>query len=343
MFAVLCAMLMMDGDRALSVREMSKNDRERCLKVMSFTLNSLSRSQYVINPKLEGDYIKFNLDDYKLDAKVYDSLPWPKGEKRAEWFIKEVWSHKYFQMLSIKSLDDYKKLVFMDEKMAVPLQQKAIVTAGKVALKDQILIRTPTITGYVWEARSSRGIRPLMEEEKPDCRMFIGSLPNGLHAYCMTDDKDKLCSEGDPKLMMDAQGLMRTGYSCVVCHTQGIEPIKDIIRGSLTIKSTTGKDLKAFTSDLSVEEDQNRYKKVLKKVNGLTPRENAGMLHFVIKDYNAPVDLNKAARYMNVTEQEMKKACNRSQNPNLLRLGLGYSIRRDVWDELESEIRDVEK
>jgi hypothetical protein len=223
---------------------------------------------------------------------------------RADWFVANVTvPPAYYDFLRLgNDIKDFDKLVFADEKKAEEARQqdKAVVVTSIVARNNRTLIRSPTFTsGYRWASHDSLNsvddrqyVRNLLDE-KFDATEDIGTLPNGLQAYFLTDGKGKRLDVANPDIAIDntaVDRLVRTGRSCIICHAAGIIPIDDEVRAltkklqnreSIKLLAVKHKDLyrveDLFGSDLDarIAKDQQIYTDAVAACNSLKPEVNA--------------------------------------------------------------------
>ena len=283
---------------------------------------------------------------------------------RADWFIcNAILPPTYHEFLKLgKNFKDFEKLVFADVNRAenARLQDKGIVIHSSVARNNRTLIRSNALTNYIWISHDTlrsvdkRKYAQIILNEEFDASEIIGSLPNGLQAYFLTDGKGSRTDFADPNIAIDstaADKIVRTGRSCMICHSDGIRPIDDEIR-SITkmlqdkeqvqlLASKKGDYYKVadlFGSDLSqvVVRDQQSYQNAVNAVTGLDMRVNAANLARIYDGYAETL----------LTKENVVRECGIPFNEleTLIRLstdnvvaGLIKSpvraVRRDQWEE----------
>lgn len=217
---------------------------------------------------------------------------------RLDWFVANIIvPPAYYDMLGLgKNIKDFENLVFANEDLAkkARAQDKAVVVASIVARNNRTLIRSPTFTGgYIWGSKDSlksvddRDYVKFLLNEQFDATEDIGSLPNGLQAYFLTDGKGVRIDAANTDIAIDNTAndrTIRTGRSCMICHADGIRPINDEIR-SLTRKLQDPRQVQLlitrkedayriedlFSSDLDEQiiKDQNYYRAAVGKATGL--------------------------------------------------------------------------
>lgn len=283
---------------------------------------------------------------------------------RADWFIvNATLPPAYHEFLKLgDDIKDFERLIFADQKLAEKArsQIKGIVVTSTVARNNRTLLRSPTFTnGYFWQSHDSlssvddRQYVQNILNEKFDATEDIGTLPNGLQAYFLTDGRGKRLDFANPDVALDntAQDrLVRTGRSCMVCHSEGIKQIDDEIR-TLTKKLQNKEAIKLlitnkddaykiddlFGTDLDkqIVKDQNIFAEAVAEATGLQPMIN-GKQYANIYDWYAEHLLTKedVVREVGLPPDLLEKYV-RLSNDNVI-LGLVKNpirpIRRDQWE-----------
>lgn len=170
---------------------------------------------------------------------------------RFDWFLRNaVLEPNYRNLMGIKTIDDFKRLVVYDRRLEALKQIKAtVVNSGsdglcaRVAINNRLLARTPTGLGYWWETfdfKTSIGKQNVINkfinflnnkeaEKLRDAAEFIASMPNGLQAYAITNEKNQLLDAGNTDIVVDTIAhdvTVRNARSCIWCHAAGINPFK---------------------------------------------------------------------------------------------------------------------
>ena len=180
---------------------------------------------------------------------------------RAHWFVNALLPPFYYNFLRIGTkAKDFENLIFTDEKLAKKArgQDKAVVVQSLVARNNRTLTRSPTFTnGYYWVSHDSltsvddRQYVQNILDEKFDATEDIGSLPNGLQAYFLTDGQGNTLDSANPDIAIDNESIdriVRNGRSCIICHAVGIKSINDEVR-SLTKKLQNREQVKLLIAD----------------------------------------------------------------------------------------------
>jgi hypothetical protein len=245
---------------------------------------------------------------------------------RADWFtVYAWWAPQYYVLLGLDpkgTTDQFDQLVLADER-ARQSQVASITNTKIVALHNRILIRLPTINGYVggyyWATNDTdKGIDDedylnniaTFEHPKIAAQELIGTLLNTLQAYALADAKKNLLnvaaagiaihSDVEPTKLTDKQ--VYAGRNCVFCHKEGIYPIKcqfrDISQRKIALfitqryakkidRKTAEKIQDAFmpSQDGVVTHDQAVYTTAIKACNNLAPGVNAAQLETLTWDY----------------------------------------------------------
>lgn len=283
---------------------------------------------------------------------------------RCDWFISNVIvPPAYYNFLKLgEKAEDFDKLIFADEKLAEKArsQDKAVVITSMVARNNRTLNRSPTFTGgYVWRSHDSlkstddRNYVQFLLSEKFDATEDIGTLPNGLQAYFLTDGQGKRIDFANPDIAIDngaVDRLVRTGRSCMICHADGIRPINDEVR-SLTNKLKNPRELKLlvtrkedfyriedlFGSDLDkqIVADQNLYRDAVSRASGLQSEVVARLISEIYNNYiENLLTQEEISRDIGVEFNQLDGYIKASKD-NLV-LGLLRNpirpIRRDQWE-----------
>jgi hypothetical protein len=283
---------------------------------------------------------------------------------RGDWFVSFASiPPAYYDFLRLgNKQQDFINLIFADEEKAAQArsQDKAVVITSTVARNNRTLTRSPTLTGgYYWVSHDSlnsvddRQYVLNLLNEKFDATEDIGSLPNGLQAYFLTDGKGKRLDFANPDVAIDNSAIdrvVRTGRSCIVCHADGLRPIDDEVR-TLTKKLqnkeqvallvTKKKDAyriaDLFSSDLDKQlaRDTQLYADAVAACNGLGTAKNAKQFGQVYDDY-VEVLMTKeiVARDVALTVPELEKYIRLSTDPVVLGLTRNpiRPVRRDQWE-----------
>ncbi len=283
---------------------------------------------------------------------------------RADWFVvNALLPPAYYNFLRLgKKDEDFEKLIFADEKLAKKArsQDKAVVITSTVARNNRTLTRSPTFTkGYYWVSHDSKTsvddrqyVQNLLNE-KFDATEDIGTLPNGLQAYFLTDGAGNRLDEADINIAIDntaVDRVVRNGRSCIICHIEGIKILDDEIR-TLTKKLQNKEEVKLlvtkkedayriddlFSSDLDKQiiKDQNLYAEAIAASTGLKTTENAKN-YASIYDAYAEHLLTKdvVAKDLGIPLADLEKYVRNSTDNVVLGLIKNpiRAVRRDQWE-----------
>lgn len=283
---------------------------------------------------------------------------------RGDWFMSNVIvPPAYYDFLKLgDKAEDFDKLIFADEKLAEKArsQDKAVVVTSMVARNNRTLNRSPTFTGgYIWRSHDSlksvddRNYVQFLLREQFDATEEIGTLPNGLQAYLLTDGKGKRVDFANPEIALDngsVDRLVRPGRSCMICHADGIRPINDEVR-ALTNKLKNPRELKLlvtrkedfykiedlFGSDLDrqIVADQNLYRDAVSRSTGLQSEVVSRVMSEIYNNYiENLLTHEEVSRDIGVEFNQLDGYIKASKD-NLV-LGLLRSpirpIKRDQWE-----------
>lgn len=291
--------------RTLSTKGVNAT-REQRLAVTSFLLNSVSRERLITKPRTVGDQLLIDLRDYRISPVAWDRFVQdaPPGVP-VDWFIAKFRGEEYYRLLGVHSLDDFQRLVRPEAKIAEVAadEMRAVQAAGRVAVADRLVSRKATLNGYLYEMLDNRkagGAAGFLENlfaKTADQHAYLGSLPNGLIAYALADRAGVLQTSIDPAIAIDPNckaGVITVGASCIGCHTQGVQPFTDEVRGLL--KGNVGivaepkvarrlEDL--FGSDFNavVRHDQKVFGKAVENASGMDAGKTVALFQRIRREY----------------------------------------------------------
>lgn len=151
----------------------------------------------------------------------------------------------YYDILGVKNEKEAEKLARLDRAAAETAFRElaAAVRRSSVAHRNRQIFRYATILGAWWETRdpdeSVQDSNAL--NRKFGAFRFVGkevifTLPNGLPAFFLFNDKGELAKSGPPQLVgddktWDTDARVHPYMSCVRCHLGGaLRPIDDYVR-----------------------------------------------------------------------------------------------------------------
>ena len=358
---------------AIYIRYLSSDkvdDKEGYLALVSFTLNSVSKSKQIVKPLFvdkEQSVIRFDLRDYDIDPKIYEVLPVdPYGKKseklnevtksknaliRVDWFIiKSLETPIYYKLLGVSNLKGFRSR-YGDNGAAkkVRAEQAAVVILSNLSRYTRYIKRIPTVTGSVWEARDSSTIDYLSDllSDKYDSIQLVAFNANGLLSYFAADNKGRAMEHLPVEIAIDRSRVfepdlvVRMARSCIACHTVGILPVDDSVRKikndfqiNGTNKDATDRLNDLFGSDLPVEKDQDIYKAALLKATGMDMKTFTRKFVEVWTNYYKDVTLEQAAKELDVDVEVFKKECLNSKQVYLLDLAVRGKISRVRFEKL---------
>lgn len=295
---------------------------------------------------------------------------------RADWFITNASvPPAYYNFLKLdKTVKSFENLIFANETLAkkAKSQHKAVVVTSMVTRNNRTLTRSPTFTGgYYWKSHDSlksTGTRKYLQNilrEKFDATEDIGTLPNGLQAYFLTNGQGERLDKADPDIAIDNiahDRVVRSGRSCIICHAEGIRPLQDEVRtlnkqfqnrDTVRLLITEEKDAykvdDLFSSNLDKQiiKDQNLYAEAIGECNGLTPLQNSQQFNEIYNNYSeyllnksdicrdCGISLGELEKYIRIYIPVLTTETAKLQDPVFL--GLIHNpirpIRRDQWEE----------
>jgi hypothetical protein len=284
---------------------------------------------------------------------------------RADWFIcYATVAPAYYNFLKLgDKLSDFEKFAFADPKKAEEArgQDRAVIIQSGVTRNNRRARRSPTFTGgYYWETfdtlNSIKGNKSLTHllDDKFDAGEFICSLPNGLQAYFLANNKFERQDEAPINIAKDStavDGVVRNGRSCMICHAEGIKPIDDEVRAlnrwnpnhdGVRLLVTKEKDAykidDLFSSDLDkqVVKDMQLFADAIGLTNGLKPAQNAKFYAEIYDGYiEHLITKEDVARECSLTMPQLDALLKLSNDPvmlGLLRKPI-RAVRRDQFEE----------
>lgn len=284
---------------------------------------------------------------------------------RADWFVANATlAPAYYDFLKLgNNIKDFENLVFANEELArkARSQDKGVVVTSIVARNNRTLNRSPTFTnGYYWRSHDSktsvddRNYVQFILDENFDATEDIATLPNGLQAYFLTDGKGKRLDAADIEIAVDSTAIdrvVRTGRSCMVCHSDGIRPINDAIRTlsrklqnreQVRLLTTRKEDAlrieDLFSSDLDeqIVKDQNLYRQAVAKATGLNSEVISRMLNYNYNEYAEKLlTMESISREVGVNLSELEAYITASKDSLILGLVKTpiFAVRRDQWEQ----------
>ena len=180
---------------------------------------------------------------------------------------------------------------------------------------------------------------------------IIFNLPNGLQAYYLADAGGNRLDAAPISIVSNpaaSDPTVRNGLSCIGCHTEGMKPFEDRVRGVVDQNANPPYDkaraLRLYTAketmDAFIGEDTARYRAALEATGdvfgGIEPVQR---FH---EAFQRPLGVSHAAASVGLETADFLQKVR--ENTRLKNLGLGVltdacgSVKRDVWTSNFSEI-----
>lgn len=361
--------------RYFSFQNIPENKRDEALAVLSFTLNSISLDKKIIVPKFSDKdklTVKVDLRDYKIKPDNYSSI----GKDnffykhytqelakimnsqnylvRVEWFItRAMTAPYYYKIMGVSNLDEFKTRSGYDAKLAKNGELAAIIVHSKLARATRYFKRSPTVSGYMWEARDSAKIDYLKDllSENYESVELLSSNPNGLLSYFAADSKGIALDHIDVAIAVDHQSddkVVRVAKSCVACHHSGVVPIVDEVRNifknfknniKIQVIDENGMNRfkELFLADLPIKEDQTKYLEALNKATSMDGKTFSSKFADVWKNFYKDLTFEQAAAEFGMDEKKFREYCLNSADPHLLGLLIRFKIQRVHFEEILGE------
>ncbi len=284
---------------------------------------------------------------------------------RADWFLHETsQAATYYSFLGIKKLSDLETLVGLDRKLMERHRKDlaAIVAESTVTINPRAIFRYSTQMGSYWETRDNSNptgkanpLRNLDKDHTFAAREIYASLPNGLFATVLADNKDGLINEAPPDVASDRgsptpDARIRPPL-CAACHAGTLQPINDYARRTfgrgadfalgIPYDRDKAKRLRSLYLGPLQDEltaDKDRYAARLKSF-GITPAEYGKAFSAAFYGYEASLSAADVAREFGVTPAAVSASLKTYLAANTTDIGLapyiaGEPVRRSHHEEM---------
>lgn len=244
----------------------------------------------------------------------------------------------YYNFLNVRDRKSFLALVDLDEAKSLKhgFDLRGTLAKSGVNQNGRQVGYLKSFVGaayYTLDADATQGranpVRNLARGDfKHKAEEWYAALPNGLFAFFLGDQNGKIQATAPDFIGPDksplntgGDGRIHSGISCVRCHVEGLRPVDDwarrVLRGpaGLFVEEKDGNGYKKFLeltsqyfSDFNgqLETDKATYAAALKKLNGLTPAQNADVYsrlysRYVERDYGT----REIAALMGVEETKL--------------------------------------
>ncbi len=284
----------------------------------------------------------------------------------------------YYDFLQLKNRDDYFELIKFREKDSIDREVRAVQELSGVSGAPRVLVGWTTAQGPAWVALDTNDPRgkgvalknPERGAFKHQIEEWYGSLPNGLPATFLSDDKgvrqnnapaDAAGFHDDSRLNSGRDGRIHVHLACLRCHAgQVLLPIDDYYRKHFTTPLALGAaDKKRFLdlqsqyfSDLAgkLARDRAEYQDAYRRatVTHLTPAglaaqqaaEAYARAYHGYADAPGGVGRQQAALELGVPPAALSDAVEwelvalKKTDPRLVAFARGGALNRVTWEEL---------
>ena len=173
---------------------------------------------------------------------------------------------------------------------------------------------------------------------------IIFNLPNGLQGYYLSTASGNRLDEAPIDIVSNTSArdpVVRNGFSCMSCHTEGMKTFEDQVRPAIEQVSNPSYDkaqalrlyVEKLKMDTHVQEDIERYRWAIEAAGGVFGGSEP--IQQLVKQFEGPLDAIHAAAEVGLeTADFLKKIRENStlQNAGLTVLGVEKgNIKRDVW------------
>jgi hypothetical protein len=274
--------------------------------------------------------------------------------------------HRFIFGKELKTIDEFKQLLgvspeadyrhgHIEARSGVSVQGVRLITAIPTSRRADFWI-----TDDIEQIDRKRDpLEHLDLSHKPDAHEAIGALPKSvastgalgsLQTYALANGAGVIQEKAPTNIVVDHTGIrgveILNPVSCITCHQEGLRPIKT---NALRQYIQSGADVFAkYETQVAIEQfhltniqtllDRGNYdySVILEAINGFTPKENAEAFAAVIRFYDAPLTLERAAQELLCTPEQLQHALAVYGNlpPRLAQLAHGIPIPRDAWEEV---------
>jgi hypothetical protein len=288
---------------------------------------------------------------------------------RADWFLAQASKPPlYHDILQLPRTEpELEKQLHID--LLENIRQERVVRAGfngsGVSRNNRLVERHSSPFGSYWRSydfANNVGQRNLFafplgpglgaKGFQPNGGEVIFSLPNGLNAYMLIDEKGNRLDKAPIAVVSDPKRPDRTvenGISCMSCHVRGLIPVKDQIRPHVekNLASFSQQELETIKALYPSEErlgalmakDNARFRASVEQLGGKLTAGDA--ITNLVAYYEQEVDLATAAAELGFRPDELSAKL--AQSSSLLRvLGplrvSGGTVQRQVFTESIPEL-----
>lgn len=236
--------------------------------------------------------------------------------------------------------------------------RRAGMTVSGVSRNNRAVERHPYRHGAYWKSidyASSKGHENIFTD--PIHLLGTGgemifNLPNGLHAYYVSDALGGRLDDAPTSIVTDRfaeDKTVRNGLSCIRCHDRGIKDFRDDVRPAVEKVAGSGvlkkKDVLALYPDLDtmenlVKQDRERFLMSYERLLG-GPQQLQPIVPVSQRFLDAPLQLGTVAGELGLTSaDELPTIFRQPQFTGfgLVALGNAGVIRRDMWEDYFDQV-----
>lgn len=319
------------------------------------------------------------------DQRIYEMTGNTLAWLRADWFISSATRpplyHDILQLPTSDSELERKLNVDVRQNYQLDRLQRAGFAGSGVSIGNRMVERHPASYGYYWKSYDFRQGKergnlfqfPLgptsVSDDHPqlsflhDGGEIIFSLPNGLQAYLLVDEKGKQIPEGPADVVRDLKEIggstvVVNGVSCMHCHAEGmISEFKDSVRSGTAVRGEALDKVSRIYPTFDrmrelLQRDRAQFLAAVELATGqfLRTSEEAGRaiesypepVGSVVTRYQRDLSLEDAAYELGLSDvNELKNAVRLStelSNAGLGPLGTGRTIKRAEWERRQTRL-----
>jgi serine/threonine-protein kinase len=257
------------------------------------------------------------LGEYLGEAGLVCPVPYVRGD----WFASVATQPPLYEDL----LRLPRKLAQLEEKVGAGSGPGREARAGFLDARDpdvrHLVARRPGAHGAYWRTWDLRSRAPLStlarDELPPAAGQMLFRLPNGLHGYYLAGADGLHREVAPPEAVADPlarDGLARNGLSCIRCHDQGVQPVRDGARAALERADLPAGERDRLLAlypgrgklDRLLAGDRQGYRAALEELQG--PSQDRNPLALVVKRFLAGAPAEGRVQPVTLTLQSEARA-----------------------------------
>lgn len=260
---------------------------------------------------------------------------------RADWFVHAAARPPLYHDILQMPPTDRELETKLNVKVLANIDGERVVRAGfnnsGVSQNNRLIERHPTAHGAYWKSYDFAGnaerrnlfaypLGPAPGDHAftHDGGEILFNLPNGLQAYLLVDAKGQRLNKGPTAIVSDPKRpdrAVENGISCMSCHARGIITKGDQVRGHVAANPNAfpAKERERILAlyppaerfNALLREDAGRFAKAVARTG--SPLGATEPIVALALQFEADLDLVRAAAEVGITPEELVKALGRSE------------------------------